>query len=102
MDDAIESSSGSKLSNRPESSSDNSKWELETLSVSKMIRFDGRRAIERDGVDSKGARTLGVFWKDHHMSVSFGALRNVISRNDRRNSDTHTTRSSLKQYIHAY
>lgn len=67
MDDVIESSSGSKLSNWLESSSDNSEWELETLSVLKMIRFGGRRAIERSGVDSKGARTLGVFWKDHHM-----------------------------------
>lgn len=57
MDDAIESSSGSKLSNWLESSSDNSEWELETLSVLKMIRFGGRRAIERGGVDSKGART---------------------------------------------
>ena len=70
MDDAIGSSSGSKLSNWPESSSDNSEWELETLSVSKMIRFDGRRAIERGGVDSKGTRTLSVFWKDHHMGRS--------------------------------
>jgi hypothetical protein len=71
VDDAIESSSGSKLSNWPESSSDNSKWGLETLSVPKMIRFDGRRAIESGGVDSKGARTLGVFWKDHHMGRSW-------------------------------